>query len=84
VITALRETATRRLQRYTDRVERLSGEADEGLEGAYQAAARLRRVMIEAERQELLRWRDDGRLSDRNLRILQRELDHEEGLLPNA
>jgi monovalent cation/hydrogen antiporter len=34
------------------------------------------------QRDELLRWRDLGRLPDESLRILERELDHEEGLLP--
>jgi CPA1 family monovalent cation:H+ antiporter len=43
---------------------------------------RLRRQMIEAEREELLRWRDAGRLPQTGLRALERELDHEEGLLP--
>jgi monovalent cation/hydrogen antiporter len=41
--------------------------------------ARLRRLLIDAEREELLRWRDAGRLSDRGLRALDRELDVEEG-----
>ena len=31
---------------------------------------------------ELLHWRDVGRLPDESLRALERELDHEEGLLP--
>jgi CPA1 family monovalent cation:H+ antiporter len=38
--------------------------------------------VIEAQRHELLRWRDVGRLPDESLRKLERELDHEEGLLP--
>jgi monovalent cation/hydrogen antiporter len=37
--------------------------------------------MIGAERDEILRWRDAGGLPDRGLRLLQQELDHEEGLL---
>jgi hypothetical protein len=41
--------------------------------------ARLRRLLIDAEREELLRWQDAGRLSDRGLRALDRELDVEEG-----
>ena len=48
----------------------------------YEAALRLRRAVIEAQREELLRWRDVGRLPDEGLRALERELDHEEGLLP--
>lgn len=43
--------------------------------------ARLRREMIVAEREELLRWRDAGRLDDGGLRTLEAELDIEEGLL---
>jgi hypothetical protein len=38
--------------------------------------------MIGAERDELLAWRDSGRLPDADLRILERELDHEESVLP--
>jgi CPA1 family monovalent cation:H+ antiporter len=45
-------------------------------------AGHLRRLMIEAQRDELVRWRDAGRLPDRGLRALERELDHEEGMLP--
>ena len=48
----------------------------------YEAAVRLRRSVIEAQRDELIRWRDVGRLPDTSLRTLERELDQEEGLLP--
>ncbi len=47
-----------------------------------EASLRFRRAALDAQREELLRWRDLGRLPDESLRILQRELDHEEGLLP--
>jgi CPA1 family monovalent cation:H+ antiporter len=40
--------------------------------------ARLRRIYIDAQREELMRWRDAGRLSDRGLRELDKELDLEE------
>lgn len=40
--------------------------------------------MIDAERETLMEWRNSGRLPDISLRILQRELDHEEGLLPTG
>ncbi|MGN6472180.1 MAG: cation:proton antiporter, partial [Mycobacteriales bacterium] len=83
VITSLREAAARRLQRYEARVNLLSSPEESIPHDPYRLAVRLRRLMIDAEREELVRWRDTGRLSDRNLRILQRELDHEEGLLPN-
>ena len=42
------------------------------------AALQVRREVIGAQRGELLRWRDAGLLSDAGLRVLQRELDHEE------
>ena len=48
----------------------------------YEAALATRRAVLDAQREELLRWRDIGRLPDESLRLLQRELDHEEGLLP--
>jgi Na+/H+ antiporter len=46
------------------------------------AVAALRRSVIDAQREELLLWRNAGRLPDASLRILQRELDHEEHALP--
>jgi Na+/H+ antiporter len=46
------------------------------------AALRARREVIDAQREELLRWRDAGHLPDASLRVLQRELDHEERTLP--
>jgi CPA1 family monovalent cation:H+ antiporter len=46
------------------------------------AAAAIRRAVIDAQREELLRWRDAQRLPDASLRILERELDHEEHALP--
>jgi CPA1 family monovalent cation:H+ antiporter len=39
--------------------------------------------VLDAERDELIRWRDAGRLPDSGLRVLQRELDYQEGLLPS-
>jgi CPA1 family monovalent cation:H+ antiporter len=65
---------------------RLSTLDDDEAMDAYASAAEslgmVRRNMIEAEREELVRWRDAGRLPDSSLRMLQRELDHQEGLLP--
>lgn len=46
------------------------------------AALRARREVIDAQREELLRWRDAGHLPDSSLRVLERELDHEERTLP--
>ncbi|WP_433793201.1 cation:proton antiporter [Actinoplanes sp. CA-252034] len=48
----------------------------------YEAALMVRQAVIDAEREELLRWRDAGRLADESLRVLNRELDHEELVLP--
>ena len=45
---------------------------------AQEAVLDTRRAVIDAEREELLRWRDAGLLPDASLRILNRELDHEE------
>jgi len=64
----------------TDRLRSL-GESDED-ETLTVVRGRLRREMIDAEREEIIRWRDAGRLPDRGLRVLQQELDHEEGILP--
>ena len=61
-------------------------ESDDGELGwppSYESALAARRAVIEAQRQELLRWRDSGRLPDTSLRRLRRELDHEERTLPD-
>ena len=82
-IDGLRTQLQNRLNRYRRRLDLL--ESAEG--GAipyspqYDAAMALRRAVIDAQREELLRLRDVGRLPDAGLRVLERELDHEEGLL---
>jgi NhaP-type Na+/H+ or K+/H+ antiporter len=84
-ITGIRSQLRTRLDRYRHRLDLLDN-ADSGeipLSPEYEAALRLRRSVIEAQRMELLRWRDVGRLPDEGLRALERELDHEEGLLPD-
>jgi monovalent cation/hydrogen antiporter len=48
----------------------------------HDAALRARREVIDAQREELLCWRDAGYLPDSSLRVLERELDHEERTLP--
>lgn len=81
----LREQLQTRLSRYRGRIELLAG-AETGelpVSPQYEAALRLRHLVIEAQREELLRRRDTGQLPDSSLRELQRELDHEEGLLPD-
>jgi CPA1 family monovalent cation:H+ antiporter len=83
-ITALRAQLRARLGRYQSRLDLLeNAEAGEiPMSPQYEAALRLRHAVIEAQRSELLYWRDVGRLPDESLRKLERELDHEEGLLP--
>jgi CPA1 family monovalent cation:H+ antiporter len=81
---ALRTQLSSRLTRYRNRLAILEN-AESGeipLSPQYEANLRVRRAVIGAQREELVRQRDLGRLPDESLRILQRELDHEEGLLP--
>jgi CPA1 family monovalent cation:H+ antiporter len=83
-IATIRAQLEGRLQRYERRLDLLAG-ADDGeipYNPRYEAAVRVRRAVLDAEREELLRWRDAGRLPEAGLRVLERELDHEEGLLP--
>ena len=83
-VATLRRVTEVRRNRYADRVALLSAVEDDELpqDDRRDAASRLRRAMIDAERESLLDWRDSGRLPDASLRVLQRELDHEESLLP--
>jgi monovalent cation/hydrogen antiporter len=83
-INALRTQLNARLARYRSRLELLesAGDGEIPMSPQYEANLRVRRAVIGAQRDELLRWRDLGRLPDESLRILERELDHEEGLLP--
>jgi Na+/H+ antiporter len=83
-IASLRAQLRTRLDRYRRRLDVLkTAEGGEiPLSPRYEAGLRLRRAIIAAQREELLRWRDGARLPDEGLRILERELDHEEGLLP--
>ena len=83
-IAGIRTQLGARLTRYRRRLDLLET-AEDGevpLSPQYDAAVRLRRSVIEAQRDELLRWRDVGRLPDEGLRTLERELDQEENLLP--
>jgi CPA1 family monovalent cation:H+ antiporter len=80
VVAQLRRAAEERRRRGEEGVRWLE-EDGEG-ESPAAARARLRRAMIAAERDELLEWRSTGRLADRSLRVIERELDHEERTLP--
>ncbi len=79
----LRSTLQIRLRRY----QTTPGEDGDGWEGPdvappgspeHEAVRWARRAVIDAQREELLRWRDAGWLPDSSLRVLERELDHEE------
>jgi monovalent cation/hydrogen antiporter len=84
-IEALRNKLQGRLRRYEHRLGVLqSAESDEmPVSERYESALRIQRLAIEAQREELLRWRDAGNLPDAGLRRLERELDHEERVLPD-
>lgn len=84
-IAATRGQLNARLARYQGRIDLLrdSDSEDVPVSPGYEAGLRIRRAAIDAQREELLRWRDAGRLPDEGLRVLQRELDHEERLLPD-
>jgi CPA1 family monovalent cation:H+ antiporter len=83
-IESMRRQLEVRLERYRRRLDLLeqADSADLPVSPQYEAALEVRRQVIEAQREELLRWRDSGNLTDEGLRVLERELDHEEGLLP--
>jgi CPA1 family monovalent cation:H+ antiporter len=89
VLAALRASLDAKARRYRLLLDRLETEEDQaaaapGAPGTsdYEAALQARRAVIDAQREELLRWRDAGHLPDASLRILERELDHEERTLP--
>jgi CPA1 family monovalent cation:H+ antiporter len=81
VMKRLRRVADDRYRRAKAHLARAQSE-DPDTDDPIAEAGHLRRLMIEAQRDELVRWRDAGRLPDRGLRALERELDHEEGMLP--
>lgn len=83
-IDGVREQLSARLRRYQRRIDVLESSDPDDIPKptGYEAAVGIRRAAIDAQRDELVRWRDAGMLSDRSLRVLGRELDHEEGTLP--
>jgi Na+/H+ antiporter len=84
-IETMRRQLGHRLERYRRRLDLLERSDSDKVPHSpqYEAALQVRRAVIDAQREELLRWRDAGRLSDEGLRVLERELDHEELLLPD-
>ncbi|MEU4621838.1 Na+/H+ antiporter [Actinoplanes sp. NPDC023801] len=83
-IETMRKQLEVRLDRYRRRLDLLEqvGSHEVPQSPQYEAALMVRQAVIDAEREELLRWRDAGRLADDSLRVLNRELDHEELVLP--
>ena len=81
-IETMRRQLAVRLERYRKRLDLIEkAESDEvPVSPQYEAALVVRREVIEAQREELIRWRDAGNLTDEGLRVLSRELDHEERL----
>jgi CPA1 family monovalent cation:H+ antiporter len=96
-LAGMRDSLGRRLQRFQaaagsdgpsapsgpDQQEDAGDTAGPGSPGV-EAALAARRAVIDAQREELLRWRDAGRLPDASLRVLERELDHEERIVPGG
>jgi CPA1 family monovalent cation:H+ antiporter len=81
----LRISLRRRAERHEREFEmRSEGEGEAGWTPELEAAVRAQHAVIDAQREELVRWRDGGRLSDDGLRTLQHELDHEESVLPGG
>jgi hypothetical protein len=84
----LRSTLQIRLRRYQaptaaeDEDERDGPEVSAPGSPEHEAVRWARRAVIDAQREELLRWRDAGWLPDSSLRVLERELDHEERTFP--
>jgi NhaP-type Na+/H+ or K+/H+ antiporter len=80
---SLRSALEHRRDRLRDRISLLEeAEGDEVWSPELELAVRAQHRLIAAQRDELVRWRDSGRLPDESLRQMQRELDHEELTLP--
>lgn len=73
----LRLELTRQRDRTRLMIERHE-EEPEGLESSREQLLHLRQELLDAQREELVRRRDAGRLSDHDLRILERRLDVQE------
>ena len=69
------------MHRYFGRQQRRRHERDEETAARYRSA---RRAMIDAEREELLRLRDEGVIGDAVMRRIQHDLDLEQLFLGSA
>lgn len=76
----LRHELEHRIDRYHRRLDHLdeSEVGDSVISPEQIAAMSTRRRILAVEREELLCWRDAGRLPDNSMRSLEHELDHEE------
>lgn len=76
----MREELEQRIERFENRIEHLANSDDDSpvVSPRQEAAMSVRRRILDAQRDELLRWRDAGRLPDAGMRSLEHELDHEE------
>jgi Na+/H+ antiporter len=81
-LAGLRSTLETRLRRYRQDEEDPDPDVSPVGSPGHEAVLDTRRAVIDAEREELLRWRDAGRLPETTLRVLERELDHEERTFP--
>ena len=85
VADAMRAALHRRADRHRTQFSMLtSSDGEAGWSPELQAAILAQHAVIGAQREELLRWRDSGRMSDNCLRQLQHELDLEERTLPGG
>jgi CPA1 family monovalent cation:H+ antiporter len=81
----LRAGIARRVDRATTRISMLTeSEGELSPTPEFRTAIRAQQAVIDAQREELVRWRDSGRLPDDSLRRLQLELDLEERGLPEG
>jgi Na+/H+ antiporter len=82
---ALRGTLRQRADRLRARISHLEeSDTDDGWTPELEMTVRAQHRVIAAQREELVRWRDSGRLPDESMRKMQRELDHEERTLPGG
>jgi monovalent cation/hydrogen antiporter len=85
VAAALRDALRQRTDRLQARISLLEdADGDVGRSPEFDAAVRAQQALIAAQREELVRWRDCGRLPDESLRKLQHELDLQERTLPGS
>jgi monovalent cation/hydrogen antiporter len=79
------ETADRMRALYEYRIRRFKARFDDEDDGAIeegsQAYQRLRRIILEAERGEVLRLRNEGRIDEQTMHRIERDLDLEDARL---